>query len=286
MSESGAETSEARGLYLYCLARPAGLMSWSETPETAMTGVDTHYPVSVIRDDARVAPAVALAAVVGEVVIDDFSEANLQSLAWLGERAARHEAVVAQVMMRSPVLPVKFGTIFRSRLSLDTFLSQHRADVVQALDRLQDKTEWSVKGYLAEDVARDYIAVADSDISSRTKALSTSPGARYLQQKQLDLKIETALQAVVAKITQDSLQALAACAVASVGLRLHASAVSGRPERMVINTSFLLTPQQMAIFQSTLAQQQALGAAMGLGLELRGPWPPYNFCPPLTSAAS
>lgn len=263
------------GIYLYCLARPECLPAVKGLVEQDLRGVDEHYPVVALNDAGVVA-------VTGEVVIAEFSEQNLQTLSWVGARAGRHEAVVARIMGASPVLPVKFGTIFRSRTSLAEFLDRHREDIVQALDKLRDKTEWSVKGYLVEEDARSILAAEDPEIRSRRAALSPSPGARYLQQKQLDAMIEAALEVGVTQVSHDLHQALGLHAMASTALRLHASAVTGRPERMVFNGSFLLTPETLADFRAALSDQQDTYKVIGLALELRGPWPPYNFCPMLS----
>src|SRR3990167_1524593 len=126
------------GIYLYCLARPECLPALEDMAGQDLRGVDEHYPAMALNDAGVVA-------VVGEVVISEFSEQNLQTLSWVGARAGRHEAVVARIMDASPVLPVKFGTIFRSRASLQEFLDRHRNNILQALDQLRDKTEWSVK---------------------------------------------------------------------------------------------------------------------------------------------
>lgn len=263
------------GIYLYCLARPECLVAVKGLAKQGLRGVDEHYPVVALNDAGVVA-------VIGEVVIGDFSDENLQTLSWVGVRGGRHEAVVAWIMDASPVLPVKFGTIFRSRASLAEFLSRHREDMVQALDQLRDKTEWSVKGYLVEEEARRILAAEDPEIRSRRAALSPSPGARYLQLKQLDAMIETALEAGVARVSHDLHQALAPHAVASTALRRHASTVTGRPERMVFNGSFLLSSETLPDFRAALSDQQDTYKVIGLTLELRGPWPPYNFCPALS----
>lgn len=276
MTDSHTEAADL-GIYLYCLARPECLALVQGLPEQALHGVDERYPVTALeeREDDVVA-------VIGEVDPAEFSEQNLQALGWLGPRAQRHEAVVERIMVVSPVLPVKFGTMFRSRVSLKEFLGRHRADIVRALDDLRDKTEWSVKGYLVEVEARRIVAASDSAIQSRIAALPLSPGMRYLQQKQLDTVIEMALRAWLERVTHDLREVLVRHAVASTALRCHASAVTGRPERMVFNGSFLLAPAALADFRAALSGQQQAHQSTGLTLELRGPWPPYNFCPTLS----
>ena len=278
MTDLHHDAASVLAIYLYCLARPECLsLVQGSTEQDRLHGVDERYPVSALEEAGVVA-------VIGGVDPNEFSEQNLQTLSWLGLRACRHEAVVERIMGASPVLPVKFGTIFRSRASLKEFLGRHREDIVRALDELRDKTEWSVKGYLVEEDARRIMAAAVPEIQSRLAALSPSPGARYLQQKQLDVMIEAALEVGVARVTHDLHQTLALHAVASTALRSHASAVTGRPERMVFNASFLMSPETLPYFRAVLSDQQDTYKEIGLALELRGPWPPYNFCPKLSEA--
>ncbi len=275
MRDSVAST----GIYLYCLARIDCLATVQTLAAQKGLSVDTDYGVAAL-------PSAGVVAVISEVLLSEFSEANLQDLSWLGERALRHEAVVARIMAVSPVLPVKFGTLYHSRESLKLFMDQHHSAIDQALDKLRDRAEWSVKGYLVGKDARNIIAAEDSDIQARRAAMSPSPGVRYLQQKQLDSKIDAALEGALARISHDLGEALALRAEGAAALRLHASAVTGRAERMVFNSGYLLGPDTIDDFRSALAEQQEAYTPIGLSLELRGPWPPYNFCPELGSTSA
>ena len=275
MADPLPEATALTGIYLYCLARPQCLASDQALVGPALAGVNERFPVTTVVADKVVA-------VVSEVVIADFSEQNLQTLSWIGEHAARHEEVVARTMTASPVLPVKFGTIYRSRDSLMAFLQRHRGAIEPGLDTLIDKSEWSVKGYLLEDNARQIIAAEDAQVQSCRAALSQSPGLRYLQQKQLDTRIETALEAGLERVNQDLMRSLELRSIDATPLRLHASTVTGRPERMVFNAAFLLDVETLPDFRVALGEQQDAYQTIGLALELRGPWPPYNFCPDLS----
>ena len=97
--------------------------------------------------------------------------------------------------------------------------------------------------------------------------------------------IEAALHAWVERVTHDLHGILELYALASTKLRCHASAVTGRPDRMVFNRSFLVTAETVPDFRWAFSDQQHAHKATGLILELRGPWPPYNFCPTLSESA-
>jgi hypothetical protein len=268
------------GVYLYCLARPAALSRVLGLAGQGVVGVDGPGAVIGLSNVSGVV------GVVSEIDIAEFSEQNMQSLPWIAERAERHEMVVGRVMAASPVLPVKFGTVFRSRTSLLEFLDRHSSAIENGLLCLQGKAEWSVKGFLVEARARQIIAAEDEAIVTRRAALSSSPGLRYLQQKQLDRSLENALEEGLARVASALQLALAPHALASCALRCHSSLVTGRVERQVFSASYLLRPDMLDEFRSSVSEQQQAHDMMGLSLELLGPWPPYNFCPDLTGTAS
>lgn len=260
-----------RGIYLYCLARPACL---SVVTHLAEQGVDERFPVSAVARDG-------LVAVVGEVDPREFHDQNLQKLDWVAPRACRHEAVVEAIMGASPILPVRFGTIFGSVEPVTRLLAEHRETVSAFLDKLRDKVEWSVKGYLDEAKARRAVVAADRSIQDRLASLPESPGSRYFQQKLVDAMIAAALREWVGRRAHAIGEALRGHAVEAVELRLLPGGAAGRSERMIYNGSFLVTHAALPAFRAAVAGQAEAGREAGLTLELKGPWPPYHFCPKL-----
>ena len=279
MTDSHDEASRL-GTYLYCLAKPECLSLVKSLAEQAgqghgAVGIDEQYPISSLEQDGIVG-------VIGKVDPNEFHDENLQRLDWIGPRVCRHEAVVEAVMGASPVLPVKFGTIFRSHTALIRLLGRHSQTITSFLEELQDKAEWSVKGYLHDEAARQRVATEDSAIQSRLASLSASPGVRYMQQKQVDTMIEAALREWVGRLVRDIQEALATHAVEQTELKLLSPTVTGRSERMIFNGGFLVAHSALPDFRAALAAQNPIHSSSGLTLELRGPWPPYNFCPILS----
>jgi hypothetical protein len=268
----------ARGVYLYCLARFAGVQAFGGTGGDSLAGVDERFPVTVLE-------AAGIAAVIGDIDPREFTDENLQALSWLAPRAMRHEAVIERVMAASAVLPVKFGTIFVNRDSLTEFLIRHRQRIESVLDDLTDRQEWSVKGYVNQPKARELMLGRDPEIGARLAALSPAPGLRYLQQKGLEPYIERALSGWVRRGTDAMLGALLEHAAGSAALRCHPNSVTGRLDRMVFNCSFLLDPGALEGFRAAFDDQAGCCTGTGLTFELKGPWPPYNFCPALADGA-
>ena len=272
--------SPETGVYLYCLARPECLASNFFSPsEQQMAGVDVQFPVTAMHLDK-----IGLVAVISHVILSDFSDSNLQDLAWLGPRARTHESVVQEVMQLSPVLPVKFGTIYRSNSGLADFINHNGAVILQALHQVHGKAEWSVKAYIDEARVRVFVTETNPEIQELTARLSVSPGLRYMQQKQVDLRVETALSGWASEVAGKIEEILAPNAVGISTLKLHSSAMSGRSERMIYNGGFLLDNSNIENFENIIQQFQSRYESSGLILELRGPWPPYHFCPSLSAS--
>ncbi|MBY0577706.1 MAG: GvpL/GvpF family gas vesicle protein [Burkholderiales bacterium] len=268
--------NEGNAIYLYCLAREESIPVIGELARQGLSGVDERYPVSSLERDG-------LVAVIGETTLVEFHEGNLRSLDWLAPRAWRHEQVVEAVMRVSPVLPVKFGTIFESRTNLADFLSRHAETISCGLDALRGKTEWTVKGYLDEDMARLRISEETPEISSRLAQLPVTPGARYLAQKKIDALIAAELDSWSGQAKRAIHEALADAAAKTA--ELNFSPRSEGTEPLVFNLGFLVPDDGMRNFCLKLDGQRRLYGEHGLRLELHGPWPPHHFCTSLTHPA-
>lgn len=260
---------EDNAIYLYCLARAESIAVIDDLARQGLRGVDERYPVSSLEHDD-------LVAVIGEATLGEFHEENLRTLDWVGPRAWRHEQVVEMVMRVSPVLPVKFGTIFRSRTNLAAFLSRHAETISCGLEELRGKTEWTVKGYLDEELARLRISAENPAISSRLAQLPSTPGARYLAQKRVDALIESELHAWTDRAKRAAYGALTAAASNATDLNLLPHVEGGEP--MVFHLGFLVADAGMRDFCLELDGQRHLYGEHGLRLELHGPWPPHHFC--------
>lgn len=261
-------------IYLYCLASPACVAVVKQLAKQKDAGIDDISPLLTLELGGIVA-------VIGEIDAGEFNEQNLQSMEWVRQRAYRHAALVEKIMGSSSVLPVKFGTIFDSTESLTRLLTQHRERIAAFLEKLRGKSEWSVKAYLDEERARSSVSEENPAIQARIATMSSAPGARYLQQKQVDVMLDAALRVWVADQARNMGDALSDHAVETAELRLLSSEASGRPERMVFNGSFLLADPILPAFRAALSALHEAGSEDGLTLELKGPWPPYNFCPDL-----
>jgi len=270
MSNSGLGTQDS-GLYLFCLARSDLL------PAIEGTGVDGQNPLSlqIFLD---------ITAVVGTISLEGFcgplAESRMQDLSWVGPRACRHEEVVEQAMRHSPVLPVRFGTIFSSRESLEMRLEKHHGAISKFLDQVTDKDEWAVKGLLDRARAKDELLPI---ILARQagQLASLSPGVRYFQEQRMRAGLEKELNSWLKEVYKEVASVLSHYASDFCERRVLSREATGSEREMVLNWAFLVPRGVVADFRAGIDRANEKHAQRGLVFELTGPWPPYSFSPSL-----
>ena len=249
------------------------------SPSLFSVGIDEPHP-PFFRRSGRVA------AVLSRVAPSEFcgptGEKNLQDLAWLAPRACRHEAVLEQGMRLGAVLPARFGTLFSSTASLESFMRKHEAAIVRFLERVGGQEEWAVKGFL--DQARAEAEWLARRRSEEPGAPSLPPGAAYLQEQSRRIQAREALDDLVAERCGDLLEELNLLASEIVERRILAQETPAGAREMVLNWALLLPSAAVADFRGRIERANAEQNAGGLALEVSGPWPPYSFCPVLEPA--
>jgi hypothetical protein len=206
-------------------------------------------------------------------------EANLQDLAWLAPRACKHQAVIEQVMHLGPVLPARFGTLFSSLASLETYLREHEDAIGRFLERVSGQEEWAVKGFLNS-------ARAESDLLARSRSAneglsSASPGLAYMQEQSLLIKVKQELKDCLAEVSDGLFEELHSLASEVCERRILSRETTAEEREMVLNWAFLVPQSALADFRGRIERANAEQKLCGLTFELSGPWPPYSFDPGL-----
>ncbi|MDE3078003.1 MAG: GvpL/GvpF family gas vesicle protein, partial [Chloroflexota bacterium] len=270
----GTERSSRAGglevlIYVYALlATDPGLSIDSDE------GLEPGHPVRLVRVD-RVAAAVSD---VGPDFDTDRLNHQLQDLDWLSPRAVRHHAIVDRVYARSrTILPLAFGTVFRSESSLVRRLTRQQGQLLELLKSVEGKDEWDLKvtrenarfraGLLAENEA---LRSLERDIEHKP------PGTAFMLRKKLErAQIEEAR--IVRRRIRADVQA---------GLSAHAtdSRVDDLPAAdgeaaitLELKSAYLLSSEQADGMERASRELAERYSSLGYSFELTGPWPPYSF---------
>jgi hypothetical protein len=262
-----------QGIYLYCLAR----LSLQPPLPLLGPGVDGQNSLAV-------ATYQDLAAVWSPVPVEDFcgpaAEERLRDLTWIGPRVIRHQEVVAGVMRHSPVLPVRFGTIFASLANLEKVLQRHSGTIAACLERLTDQEEWAVKGMLDRPGAKDKLF--SLKLAREAESLEAlAPGKRYFEEQRLRAACDQELQRWLQEVCREVWIGLRDYAAEIQERRLLSRKTTGSDQDMAWNWALLIPRQAVGGFQARIQDINAQYGDRGLRVEVTGPWPPYSFCPAL-----
>ena len=265
---------DSKVIYLYCFASSA-LLSAVEG-----VGVDGRNPVFLL-------PCMDVVAVVSVVCSHEFSghsaENETEEFARAARLACRHEEVVERAMIHSPVLPMRFGTVFGSHESLQVRLKKYYDGIRVFLHTVSGKDEWAVKAFLNRTGACGQLFKETR--AARGQEIPISPGALYLKERQMRAFCKDAVNRSVEEICKSTGVELASIASdLSVRKPLAREALGGEKE-MIVNWAFLVSRDMTADFRACVRSANEECRVPGLVFEVSGPWPPYSFCPCLEEEA-
>ena len=240
--------SASRGKYVYCII---------ESSEPQRFG-----PIGVGADpsDVYTVHYKTLAAVV--------SDAPLEVLDSTRENVLAHERVNETVMHEHTVIPMSFGTIFKTREDIVELLRSAAEAFGDVLNKMQNKLEFGLKVLWDRDQAVREVENEDEDISRLKKEISGQKGPTYFARMQYGRLIDSALQSRSERYVADILDQLRDVSVAS---RIN------KPigDKMIMNAAFLIARDQESAFD---AKVKLIATRFDkLTFKYTGPWPPYNF---------
>jgi len=186
------------------------------------------------------------------------------------ENVLAHEFVNETVMKEFTVIPMSFGTVFRSEDDVTELLRSTYQAFSDVLDKMQDKIEfglkvlWDRERVIANlERENDEIRRLKDEISRHTTT------STYFARMQLGRLVDSALEEISSRYVSDIHDALKPAAVASR---------SNKPigDRMIVNAAFLVDRAQEQAFDERVKDTSRKYEDV-LSFKYSGPWPPYNF---------
>jgi hypothetical protein len=262
MAEAG------QGCYVYCV-----VAAGDRPVADGVEGVDQGADVEVLGDDR-------LNAVVSVVSLEEFgAEAlrrNLEDMAWLERTARAHQAVLDRVLERVPALvPMRLCTIFEDADHVREMLAGERDVLVQALERVRDHSEWSVKALADPEAVAG--AARERSAGATTPPDAGGAGRAYLARKGTERTLQERGRELVAAAAEEVHARLTDEADAATLLPPQRRELSGRRGEMVLNGAYLVHHSRAEAFRAVVDDLRQEQREPRLELELTGPWAPYNF---------
>jgi hypothetical protein len=196
------------------------------------------------------------------------SDAPLEVLDSTRENVLAHERVNETVMRDHTVIPMSFGTIFRTRDDIVELLRSASEAFGDVLQKMRNKLEFGLKVLWDRDQAIRELEGEDEDIGRLKKEISGQKGPTYFARMQYGRLVDAALQARSERYVAEILSDLRDVSVAS---RIN------KPigDKMIMNAAFLISRDCEAAFDGRVKSiAKRFG---GLTFKYTGPWPPYNF---------
>ena len=263
----------SKGFYLYCI-RKTGFPSIKV--EKTIGGGE----VSII-------PYEELEVVTSLVDLSEFGSEEIQrkaqeDLNWIKEKAQIHEYVIEQVMRVGPnlisVIPMKFGTIFKTEESLKECLRKNYQQFKDSLEKLKGKQEWGVKIYLKENIFRKTIEDKNEAVLAKKKEIESLPkGMAFFTQKQIGEIVNQEKDKELDRITEEIYESLGQLAFSKNKSKLLEKDFTGMLEEMLLNAFYLIEESKLASFQKKVGELKEKYNSLGFKVEVSGPWPSYHF---------
>jgi hypothetical protein len=247
-SHAAAGRADAEGQYVYCIVRSEeplsfGPLGLGQDPADVHT---VHY-----RDIAAVVSNTPM-------VVQDPTRENVLA----------HQRVNETVMQKHTVIPMSFGTVFKTHDDIIELLRSAYDAFSDVLNKMQDKFEFGLKVLWDRDLIIREIEDEDEDIRRLKGEISTQKGSTYFARMQYGRLIDAALQSRSERYVASIFGALRDVSVASR---------SNKPigDRMIMNAAFLVSRDKEQAFD---ARVKEIGQQYDkLTFKYTGPWPPYNF---------
>ena len=236
------------GKYVYCIIKSEQSLAFGAL---GIGAEPAHVQTVNYRDLAAVVSSTSL-------VVQDPTRDNVLA----------HQRVNETVMQQHTVIPMSFGTVFKTDDDIIELLRSAYEAFTDVLNKMEDKFEFGLKVLWDRDQIIREIEEEDEDIRRLKGEISSQKGSTYFARMQYGRLIDAALQARSERYVAEIFEALRDVSVASR---------SNKPigDRMIMNAAFLVARDTEEAFD---ARVKEIGSRYDkLTFKYTGPWPPYNF---------
>jgi len=243
------EPSPTEGKYVYCIIRN------DRSKEFGEIGIGSAARVYTVNFND-------LAAVVSDTPIVIYDPTR--------EHVLAHEFVNETVMREFTLIPMSFGTVFRSEKDVLQLLKSTYQAFTDVLDKMQDKIEFGLKILWDRDKVVAAIERENDEIRRlKDEITRNAASSTYFARMQLGRLVEAAMEEASNRYVTDIHEQLKDVSVAS-----RSNKVIG--DRMILNAAFLVDRKDEKPFDEKV-KAISLQYEDLLTFKYTGPWPPYNF---------
>jgi hypothetical protein len=186
------------------------------------------------------------------------------------ENALAHEHVIETVMKQHTIIPMSFGTVFRTDDDIREVLKSIYPSLKDVLKQMSGKLEFGLKVNWDRDAVIEELKQEHEEVQRFHQEITRKHlQSTYFARMQLGRMIDKALVERSAQYVREIYDALRNVCVASR---------DNKPigDKMIMNAAFLIERQREAEFDAAV-NKVAKRFGDRLNFKYTGPWPPYNF---------
>jgi hypothetical protein len=186
------------------------------------------------------------------------------------ENALAHEHVIETVMKNYTIIPMSFGTVFRTDDDIREVLKSIYSSLKDVLHQMAGKLEFGLKVNWDRDQIIEELKREDEEIRQfHQEIIRKHLQSTYLARMQLGRMIDKALAERATQYVREIYEGLRGVCVASR---------DNQPigDKMIMNAAFLVDRTREAEFDEVV-NRIARKYGKRLKFKYTGPWPPYNF---------
>jgi hypothetical protein len=238
----------AAGKYVYCIIQASGPLRFGA------------IGIGVEPTDVHTVNYRDIAAVVSDTPLEVYDPTR--------ENVLAHERVNDAVMREHTVIPMSFGTVFKTSKDIVELLRSAYEAFRDVLGKMRDKVEFGLKVLWEPDAVIRELEAQDENLSRLRQEISSQRGSTYFARMQYGRLVDSLLQNRSELLVAEIFSALRDVAIAS---RVN------KPigDKMILNGAFLVSRDKERAFDNRVKRVAAEHER--LTFKYTGPWPPYNF---------
>ena len=231
----------------------------------------------------RAVPFKDIEALASEIDLTRFNEKKIKDKLqedpkWTEKNIRRHHDVIAEAYKTSAVIPMKFGTIFKTKESLAEMLKTNYRKFKGLLAELGNKQEWGVKINLEREKFVEFLKKENKEVKTMEKRKLTMPeGMRWYADKKIEESIAAQFEEEVENQLQAVVRRLENCCEQIVFCNLLPKEATEVGKDNIFNAACLIDNSKLDYLKKLLQKIQKECDQIGAALVATGPWPPYNF---------
>jgi hypothetical protein len=249
-------------LYVYAVSREAA------TPDAEGVDGTRRFGLATVEDVHAIFTPVSAAEFSQEVI-----DRRAGDLEWLGSIGYRHQDVMADLLRKTAIVPLRAFTLFSSEEALRAYLTEHRELLSKTLARLEGKQEWTLRIELDAAIWSEALAGRVASLRELQDGIaSASPGKAFLLRKKFDDEKKRASHTAEDELVNEIEQAV----LAKLGCETVAESRQRR-DGAFPQINVLLPRDEESVLQELREELSSRYGREGVTLALSGPWPPYTF---------